>query len=256
MKEAPTVSRTERERTVKLTVTVPVRGMASWAYPAKRCTAKMARATPRVPPIRERMATSARADCRRWVVEETGELRVGQINARDEEHAEDGGHEEPEPGGGAAYDDLLERLDVHGERAPGRAIQLVGGNLVGDIVGNDVEIFGGLGDRYAGLQMAEYDEVAVVAVPAEVSGGIDGQRGDDLVVGELASEWGCCEFVCLGEVEALGEDADDLEGGSGYLNGSSDDGRVAVEEGLPETVADDGYVLVAFDGLFGQEVSA
>ena len=36
---------------------------------------------------------------------------------------------------------------------------------------------------------------------------------------------------------------------------TSDDVGVAVEEGLPETVADDGDVLVSFDGLFGEEVA-
>ena len=39
--------------------------------------------------------------------DESGELRVCEIDAGDEEDAEDGGHEEPETGGGAAHDDLL-----------------------------------------------------------------------------------------------------------------------------------------------------
>jgi nitrogenase molybdenum-iron protein alpha/beta subunit len=55
--------------------------------------------------------------------------------------------------------------------------------LASDIVGDDVEVFCGLGDGDAGLEMAECDVVAVVAVPAEAFGGIDSQRGDDLVVG-------------------------------------------------------------------------
>jgi hypothetical protein len=187
--------------------------------------------------------------------DETGELGVGEVDAGDEEDAEDGGHEEPESGGGAAYDDLLERLDVGGERSPGGAVQLVGGNLAGDVVGDNVEVFRGLVDGDTGLQVAEGDVVAVVAVRSEVSGGIDRQRGDDLVVGELASEGGYCEFVRFGKVEVLREDSDDLEWCSGDLNGSSDDVGVAVEEGLPEMVTDDGDVLVAFDGLLGQEVA-
>ena len=63
------------------------------------------------------------------------------------------------------------------------AVELVGGNLVGDVVVDGVEIFGGLGDGDAGFQAAECDVVAVVAVPAEVFVGVDGERGDDLVVG-------------------------------------------------------------------------
>jgi hypothetical protein len=132
---------------------------------------------------------------------------------------------------------------------------LIRGNLASDIVGDNVEIFCGLSDGDAGLEMAESDVVAVVAVPSEVLG-IDHERCDDLVVGELARQRGDCEFVCLGKVEVLWEYAYDLVGRSGYLYGSSDDGRVAVEEGLPETVADDGDVLVSFHGLLGQEVAA
>jgi hypothetical protein len=64
-KDAPTVNRIERQRTVKLTVMDPVRGTASAAYPANLWTAKKARATPRVPPSNERRAISARAFCRR-----------------------------------------------------------------------------------------------------------------------------------------------------------------------------------------------
>jgi hypothetical protein len=70
--------------------------------------------------------------------DDAGELRVRQIDARDEENAENGGHEEPEARGGAAYDDFLHGLDVGGERSLGGAVELVGRNLVGDIVGDDV----------------------------------------------------------------------------------------------------------------------
>ena len=65
-----------------------------------------------------------------------------------------------------------------------------------------------------------------------------------------------CELVGFGEVEVLREDADDLVGRSGDLNGFADDVGVGVEEGLPEAIADDGDVFVAFDGLFGEEVAA
>ena len=47
--------------------------------------------------------------------DETGELCVGEIDAGDEKDAEDGGHEEPEAGGGAADDDFLHGLDVGGD---------------------------------------------------------------------------------------------------------------------------------------------
>ena len=66
--------------------------------------------------------------------DEAGELRVGEIDARDEQDAEDGGHEEPETCGGAADEDLLHGLDVGGERTLGGAVELIGGNLVRDVV--------------------------------------------------------------------------------------------------------------------------
>ena len=63
------------------------------------------------------------------------------------------------------------------------AVNLVGGDLVGDVVVDGVEVVGGLGDGDAGFRRAECDVVAVVAVPAEVFVGVDGERSDDLVVG-------------------------------------------------------------------------
>ena len=82
------------------------------------------------------------------------------------------------------------------------------------------------------------------------------ERRDDFGFGPLAGDWGGRELGGFGKVEVLGEDADDLVWRSGDLNGSSDDCGVAVEETLPETVADDGDLVVAFDGLFGKEVAA
>ena len=187
--------------------------------------------------------------------DEASELRVCQIDARDEEDAEDSGHEKPEPSGGAAYDDLFERLDVDGECAAGIAVHLIRRDLPDDVVGEDVEIFRGLSDRYAGLQTTECDAVAVVAVPSEVVE-VDHERCDDFGVGPLAGYWGGRELGGFGKVEVLRQDADDLVWRSGDLNGPSDDGGVAVEETLPESVTDDGDLLVAFDGLFGQEIPA
>ena len=62
---------------------------------------------------------------------------------------------------------------------------MVGGNLAGDIVGEDVEIFRGLGDGDAGFQAAEGDVVAVVAVPSEAFGGVDGEG----VMISLSGSW-------------------------------------------------------------------
>ena len=84
--------------------------------------------------------------------DETGELRVGQIDAGDEQDAEDGGHEEPEPRGGVAYDDLFEWLDVDGECAARVAVHLIRRDLADDVVGEDVEIFCGLSDGQAGFR--------------------------------------------------------------------------------------------------------
>ena len=65
------------------------------------------------------------------------------------------------------------------------AVQLVWGNLAADVVGEDVEIFCGLGDGQAWLQVAESDVVAVVAVPTEVVE-VDDERRDDFGLGPLA----------------------------------------------------------------------
>ncbi|MEI9980397.1 MAG: hypothetical protein WDN23_15605 [Edaphobacter sp.] len=52
------------------------------------------------------------------------------------------------------------------------------------------------------------------------------------------------------------EDAYDLIGRSGDQDGFADDGCITREEGLPETVADDGDLLASYDRLFGEEVAA
>jgi hypothetical protein len=59
-----------------------------------------------------------------------------------------------------------------------------------DVIVDEVEIFGGLGDGDARFEAAECDVAAVVTVPAEAFGGVDDERGDDLVVGKLDGEWG------------------------------------------------------------------
>jgi hypothetical protein len=72
----------------------------------------------------------------------------------------------------------------------------------------------------------------------------------------LEGDWGGREFVGSGEVEVLWKDSYDLVAGSGHENGFSGDGGVAVEESLPETVADDGDLAAAFDGFFREKVTA
>jgi hypothetical protein len=132
---------------------------------------------------------------------------------------------------------------------------LIAWNLTGDIVCEHVEIFCGLRDGDTRLQVAEGDEVAVVTVPADVIE-IDDQGREDLIVGQLERDRGRGEFVCFGKVEVLGKDAYDLVGSARDLEGPSDDGGIAAEEGLPETVADDDDLVVSFDGLLRQEVAA
>ncbi len=61
---------------------------------------------------------------------EAGELRVGEIDARDEQDAEDCSHKKPETCGGAADEDLLHGLDVGGESTLDRAVELVGRDLM------------------------------------------------------------------------------------------------------------------------------
>ena len=53
-----------------------------------------------------------------------------------------------------------------------------------------MRFLGGLGDGDAGFEAAERDVVAVVAVPAEALHRVDGERGDDLVVGKLTRDRG------------------------------------------------------------------
>jgi hypothetical protein len=125
-----------------------------------------------------------RADCRLTIsTDDAGELCICEIDAGDEKDAEDGGKQEPEARGGATDEDLFHGLDVGGEGAFDGAVQLVGGDLVSDVVVDCVEVVGGLGDGDAGFQAAKCDVVAVVAVPSEVFVGVNGKRGDDLVVG-------------------------------------------------------------------------
>ncbi len=114
--------------------------------------------------------------------DEAGKLGVGEVDAGDEQDAENGSHEEPETGGGFADDDFFHRLDVGGDRSFRGPFGLIGWDLVGDVVVDGVEVIGGLCDGDAGFQATECDVIAVVAVPTEVSGGVDCQGGDDLVV--------------------------------------------------------------------------
>ena len=117
---------------------------------------------------------------------EAGELGVGQVDAGDEQDADDGSHEEPETGGETANQDLLERLDVGGEGPCGRTVEVAGGNLRGDKVGDGIEILSRLGDGDLGLEACQGDEVAVVAVPAEATRRVDHERSEDLVVRPLS----------------------------------------------------------------------
>ena len=196
------------------------------------------------------------ADCGFAVTsDEAGKLRVGEIDAGDEQDAEDRGHEKPEAGGGFADDDFLHGLDVGGEGSVGGSVELAGGNLTSQGVVECVEIFLGLGDGDAGFEASERDVVAVVTVEAEVVE-VDGERGEDFVVGKLASERDGGELVGFGEVEVFRKDADDLIWGVADLDGAADDGGVAVIEGLPEMPGEYGDFFMARSGLFGEEVAA
>jgi hypothetical protein len=187
--------------------------------------------------------------------DEAGELRVGEVDAGDEQDAEDGGHEEPEPGGSFADDDFFHRLDVGGEGSVGRAIKLTGRDLPGERVVECVEILLCLRDRDSGFETSEGDVVAVVAIEAEVVE-VDGEWSKDFIVWELTGEWNGSEFVGFGEVEVFGQDAYDLIGCAGDLESFADHAGVTVEEALPKVVAEDSYVFAAFDRFFGEEVAA
>ena len=182
MKVAPMVRRTERARTVKLTEMVWVRGMASWGIRRAmdgeegKSDAEDAAGEGEKQDFGEGGlqdvgggGSEGGADGGFAVAaDESGELSVGEIDAGDEEDAEDGGHEKPEAGGGFADEDFLHGLDVGGEGALRGAVELARGNLAGEGVVEGVEVFLGLGDGDAGLEAAEGDVVAVVAVEAEL----------------------------------------------------------------------------------------
>ncbi len=182
-------------------------------------------------------------------------MGVGEVDAGDEQDAENGSHEEPETGGGFADDDFFHRLDVGGEGSVGIAVKLVRRDLTGEVVVEGVEVFLGLRDGDAGFQAGERDVVAIVAVETEVVE-VDGERRENLVVWKLTGEGLRGEFVGFGEVEVFGEDADDLIGSSGDLDGSAGDVGVGVVEGLPEMPGEDGDFFAAAGGLFGEEVAA
>ena len=100
------------------------------------------------------------AECRAYggfavASDEAGELRVGEVDAGNEQDAEDGGHEKPEAGGGFSDEHLLHGLDVGGDGAFGVAVELVGGNLAGDVGVNGVDFSLCLGGCDAGFESAE-----------------------------------------------------------------------------------------------------
>jgi hypothetical protein len=82
---------------------------------------------------------------------EAGELRVGEVDARDEKDAEDGSHEEPQTRGGAADEDVFQGLNVGGDGALEWTVELIGWDLMRDVVVYGVDVFGGLGDGDAGF---------------------------------------------------------------------------------------------------------
>jgi hypothetical protein len=131
---------------------------------------------------------------------------------------------------------------------------MAGRDLAGEIVVEGVEIFLSLRDGDTGFKAGKSDVVAVVAVEAEVVE-VDGERSEDFVVGKLASERNRGELVGFGEVEVFGEDAYDLIGRTGDLDGSAGDVGISVVESLPEMPGEDGDFFVARDGFFGEEVA-
>ena len=132
MKVAPTVSRMERARTVKLTEMVCVRGMASSVYPGELVDGEEGEGDAEDAAgdgEEEDFGEGALQDAGSGgseggadggfavAADETGKLRVGEVDAGDEQDAEDGGHEEPEARGGLADEDFLHGLHVGGERS-------------------------------------------------------------------------------------------------------------------------------------------
>ena len=135
------------------------------------------------------------------------------------------------------------------------AVKLAGRDLTGQVVVEGVEVFLGLGNGDAELEAGEGDVVAVVAVEAEVVE-VDREWGEDFVVGELTGEGNGCELVGFGKVEIFRQDANDLIGCSGDLNGSADDVGVGIVERLPEMPGEDGDFFLAWSCFFGEEVAA
>jgi hypothetical protein len=79
--------------------------------------------------------SEGRADCGFAIaMNEAGELRVGEVYASDEKNAEDGSHEEPQTRGGAADEDVLQWLNVGGDGALERTVELIGLDLMRDVV--------------------------------------------------------------------------------------------------------------------------
>ena len=97
------------------------------------------------------------ADCGFAVAaDEAGELRVGEIDAGDEENAEDGGQEEPKARGGFADDDFFHGLDVGGECVVGELpSSSTGRDLAGEASSRSVEVFLGLSDGDAGFEASQ-----------------------------------------------------------------------------------------------------
>ena len=112
----------------------------------------------------------------------------------------------------------------------------------------------GLRDRDAGFESGDGDVVAVVAVESEVVE-VDGERGEDFVIGKLTGERDGGELVGFGEVEVLRKDTDDLIGCTGDLDGSARDVGVGVVEGLPEIPGEDGDFFATGSCFFREEVA-
>ena len=186
--------------------------------------------------------------------DEAAELRVGEVHAGDEQDAEDGGHQKPEARGGFSDEHLLHGLDVSGEGAVGWAVELGGRNLTSEGIVECVEVFLCLRDRDAGFESSEGDVVAVVAVESEVVE-VDGEGGEDFVIGKLTGERDGGELVGFGEVEVLWKDTDDLIGCAGDLNGSASDVGVGVIESLPEIPRENGDFFAARSCFFREEVA-
>ena len=107
-----------------------------------------------------------------------------------------------------------------------------------------MRVLRGLSDGDAGFDVSKGDVVTVVAVVSE-GFEIENERGDDFIVWKLAGERIGSQLVWPGKVEVLWENANDLIGLSGDLDGLANHFGLTAEESFPEMGADDDDFFVA-----------